>query len=474
MKKFLALLILPLVVGCTANRIGTAVPAVGAPAGPVFFPDLSSNKIVADFPDPIGGPNYIAEGSDGNLWLTLPFASDIQKLTLSGLFTTYPIPSGHAAGQIAPGRRGTLWFLEQSAVGSISTSTGSIAEFALPFGSSVGPWDDIVKGSDGNMWFTDDGDNSVDKITTAGTFTRYAIPTANAHPQGIAAGPDGNLWFTEWGAEPGTVGRITTAGVVTEYPFPGSVFRGLFWICAGPDGNMYVSEWSRNAIAQVTMAGIINEYPIGFKHFSFPTIVALGSDKLIWITNQANSRAVAAFDPKTLKGVLSLHGPTSFATLGETIGADGDMWFAGTGGNDVWSYEEKITNVGIRLNGEMSIVDPNYGFELGYAVGTGTQTQTISLPAGETVRFRNLDTIPHSAAFLGDATLNSAPWPPTFDGSTTQSPAGTAVGTSGWATGSLNPTVASPLYETGMPGFYMIGCQYHYNTNEMRTVIIVH
>jgi len=29
------------------------------------------------------------------------------------------------------------------------------------------------------------------------------------------------------------------------------------------------------------------------------------------------------------------------------------------------------------------------------------------------------------------------------------------------------------MYETGMPGFYMIGCQYHYNDDEMRTVVIV-
>jgi plastocyanin len=138
-------------------------------------------------------------------------------------------------------------------------------------------------------------------------------------------------------------------------------------------------------------------------------------------------------------------------------------------------YEEKITTIGIRLNGELSYTDPNYGFELGYAVGTvSTQTQTISLGMGESVQFKNVDTKPHSAAFLGNATLNNAPWPGAFNGSTTQSPAGTAIGTTGWATGSLNPNHQSPIYETGLPGFYMIGCQYHYNTSEMRTVIIVH
>ena len=41
--------------------------------------------------------------------------------------------------------------------------------------------------------------------------------SANAHPRGITLGPDGNLWFTEF-ASPGRIGRITPAGVVTEFP----------------------------------------------------------------------------------------------------------------------------------------------------------------------------------------------------------------------------------------------------------------
>jgi virginiamycin B lyase len=56
----------------------------------------------------------------------------------------------------------------------------------------------------------------------------YPIPTANSSPNGIAAGPDGALWFTE----NAKIGRITTAGAITEYPI-GSAARV---IVAGPDG----------------------------------------------------------------------------------------------------------------------------------------------------------------------------------------------------------------------------------------------
>jgi virginiamycin B lyase len=34
-------------------------------------------------------------------------------------------------------------------------------------------------------------------------------------PAGITAGPEGNVWFTENGGD--RIGKITTAGVVTEY-----------------------------------------------------------------------------------------------------------------------------------------------------------------------------------------------------------------------------------------------------------------
>jgi len=54
--------------------------------------------------------------------------------------------------------------------------------------------------------------NKIGRVTTAGSFTEYAIPTRGSGAAGIAAGPDGNLWFTE--AMSNKIGRIT-AGLTT-------------------------------------------------------------------------------------------------------------------------------------------------------------------------------------------------------------------------------------------------------------------
>src|SRR6059036_907923 len=46
-------------------------------------------------------------------------------------------------------------------------------------------------------------------------YREFIVPTARSSPTGITAGPDGALWFTEEGAN--AIGRITTAGTITEF-----------------------------------------------------------------------------------------------------------------------------------------------------------------------------------------------------------------------------------------------------------------
>jgi len=134
-----------------------------------------------------------------------------------------------------------------------------------------------------------------------------------------------------------------------------------------------------------------------------------------------------------------------------------------------------VKHVGARLNGESPFQSPAYGQVLGYFNGkTSFTSEVVSLPSATEVRFYNVDaSFPHTVSFLGNATKNNAPWPAQFNGSGTKSPAGTDIGTTNWSTGTLLPGGHSALYNTGAPGFYMVGCAFHYNTHMMRTVIII-
>src|SRR4051812_10390691 len=85
--------------------------------------------------------------------------------------------------------------------------------------------------------------------------TEFGIPTAAARPAGIAAGPDGALWFTE-GAQ--KIGRITTAGALTEFALPAAPAD----IAPGPDGALWFTEQSAHRIGRITTAGAVTEFAL--------------------------------------------------------------------------------------------------------------------------------------------------------------------------------------------------------------------
>ncbi len=113
-----------------------------------------------------------------------------------------------------------------------------------------------MNGPDGNLWILEGAANKIAKVTTAGVFTEYPTPGSLTNPSGIGGGvvgltvgPDANLWFTE--PTVNKVVRVTTSGVFTEFPMTtaASLPQG---ITSGPDGNLWVTERDANKIAQVT------------------------------------------------------------------------------------------------------------------------------------------------------------------------------------------------------------------------------
>ena len=118
----------------------------------------------------------------------------------------------------------------------------------------------ITAGPDGALWFTEAIGNQIGRITTAGVVIEYPVATADSEPWGITTGADGALWFTEWDGD--KIGRITTAGVITEYRLP--TFPSTpYGITAGADGALWFTENNTNKIGRITTAGVITEYPIG-------------------------------------------------------------------------------------------------------------------------------------------------------------------------------------------------------------------
>jgi streptogramin lyase len=84
----------------------------------------------------------------------------------------------------------------------------------------------------------------IGRITTAGVFTEYPITIAASTPIGITAGSSDALWFTD---SLGYLGQITTAGIITYYPMP-SANSSPQGITAGPDGSIWFADAGNNMI----------------------------------------------------------------------------------------------------------------------------------------------------------------------------------------------------------------------------------
>jgi streptogramin lyase len=180
----------------------------------------------------------------------------------------------------------------------------------------------ITAGPDGNLWFTEANVHKVGRMTTAGVLTEF---TANALAtlNGITPGPDGNLWFTEL-MIPAAIGRITPAGVITEFPTPTTNGQPNS-IVAGPDGNLWYTAPSANKIGRVTTAGVITEFPIGTSSAGL-TGITVGPDGNLWFCESVANR----IGKMTTAGVFVTDYPIPTGAsnpIDIAAGADGNLWF---------------------------------------------------------------------------------------------------------------------------------------------------
>lgn len=191
----------------------------------------------------------------------------------------------------------------------------------------------IVAGPNGALWFTEFSTNKIGRMTTAGVLTEY--PVTGRVPEVITAAPDGALWFTEFDGI--NVGRITTSRVFTEFPVPTADNHA--GITQGPDGALWFTENSNNKIAHINMAGGVVEYAIPTPE-SFPNGITSGSDGALWFSEYGANKIRRI----SIAGVLTEYSlPASSGPTGITAGPDGTLWFTEYAGNKIG----RITTAGI-------------------------------------------------------------------------------------------------------------------------------
>src|SRR5207248_490818 len=201
-----------------------------------------------------------------------------------------------------------------------------------PLGLTVGP--------DGNLWFTDAGENlqatggaaappkQIGRFHLADGSLSFN-PDTDWFPNGengsvpvaLTNSGDNNLWFANSGTDANlwftiqqskTIGRMTPGGAFTEFT-PPATLPGLAGIATGSDGNLYVtaegaatpnpSQLNRpimagnGLLARVTPAGVITPIPAPAGKFS-PNAIVNGPDGNLWLTD-VKGNMVWRFNPLT-------------------------------------------------------------------------------------------------------------------------------------------------------------------------------
>ena len=147
------------------------------------------------------------------------------------------------------------------------------------------------------MWFTETHDHFIGRISPAGAIAEFAAPGVTA-AGGITAGSDGALWF---GEGTGKIGRMTTAGALTEWATPTSS-PGIADVTLGADGNVWFAEQGAVKIGAITPGGTFSEWAVTNAYV--PSSVTLGPDHNVWFTASAANiighiTAVANSSPTT-------------------------------------------------------------------------------------------------------------------------------------------------------------------------------
>jgi len=308
-----------------------AYPVTCSAVTPSTPPSWISEPVVADV-EPNAAPTVTlqmyAPDAGGSATVGLNFPAPPGAVTEFAVPTASSLPYG-----ITPGSDGNLWFTEQGAnmIGRI-TPDGHATEF-MPTGGPGVPFD-IAAGSDGNLWFTQQqtGAGYIGRIATSGVVTQFSTGlTPNSEPSYIAAGPDGALWFSEFKAN--KIGRIQTNGSISEFTVP-TPSSGPFGIASGPDGNLWFVELFGNKVGRLTPGGTFTEFVVPTAS-SLPTSIATGPDGNLWFSEgSGTSNKIGKI---TTSGVITEYTiPTPSAGPSDVCaGPDGNVWVAETAADQI-------------------------------------------------------------------------------------------------------------------------------------------
>jgi streptogramin lyase len=254
--------------------------------------------------------------------------------------TEFPLEPHSKPYYITTGPDGNLWFIDNgnNKIGRM-TPSGEVTEYDDGLSSGDG-LSGIAPGPDGNVWFTESKGHQIGRITPQGTITRFADGlTEEPEIYGITAGPEGNMWFTETFTHKIGVINLSTYKI-TEFPAPGGAFTS---IVKGPEGNLWYTNSAEARVSRMTPTGMAEEFsPLSSKECStpaeancpYPDSIVVGGDGNLWV-DEGRGNAIGRITP--LGGISEFStGLTANAAVADmATGPEGNVWFTENAANQI-------------------------------------------------------------------------------------------------------------------------------------------
>ena len=213
-------------------------------------------------PAPTSQPTDIITAPDGQIYWLMYADNAIVRMGLSGVMQspiglTYWGPNWLVVGTVTvfllcyclcaqllsrAGSDNAFWFIYGAGTNQVGrgpltvTSSKSADHFQRSRRQS---WRYLQHPVDGNLYITENTANKIARLTTAGVWTEFTIPTASSNPQFIVAGPDQALWFSMLNTA--SIGRMTLSGQFSSFLTPTAGSKPYAMV-VGIDGTIWFQD----------------------------------------------------------------------------------------------------------------------------------------------------------------------------------------------------------------------------------------
>jgi len=289
-------------------------------------------------PKVLSGPRDVAIGPDGAVWLTEQNTGIVDSFTGNTLTRhgTDAFPDT-GAFWLADGPGDAVWFSGYPGgnVGRVLPN-GTANSFTTmdPSAATLG----IAQGPGNIMWVTDvnrallmriQSNGVVDQLSVAPPKGVQAIPA----PRLIVKGPDGNMWFTD--PRTGSVGKVTTTGTPTVTEYLIGKHSDPHSIATGADGTLWATLGAARSLAKIDPAtGAAVTIPVKGATGALNDLV-VAPDSTLWLSQDAPYLLHVRPDGSLIRKVKLPGGATDADGL--ALAPDGSLWAAATDGNMIVS-----------------------------------------------------------------------------------------------------------------------------------------